>query len=90
MSSILAQTYEGSVAITASDTVDDPNGPFAGLLVTATATFTFLDTRGQTVTLTAVGANTFIPIATRRVNSSALSGTVRGLLAMPFKPVKAS
>jgi hypothetical protein len=90
MSNILAITYDGAPAVTASDTVDDPGGPFAGLLVTATGNLTFLDNRGNAITLTAVAANTIINIAARRVNSSGLTATVRGLIAMPFKPTKAS
>jgi len=90
MSNILAITYDGAPAITASDTADDPGGPFAGLLVTATGDLTFIDNRGNAVALTAVAANTIINIATRRVKSTGLTATVRGLIALPFKPTKAS
>ena len=33
MSSILAVTYSKAFAVTASDTVNDPHGPFAGLYI---------------------------------------------------------
>ncbi len=90
MSNILAITYEACLTVTASDTIDDPQGPFAGLLVTATGNVTFLDALGNATTLTAVAANTIINIVARRVNSTGLTATVRGLRAMPYKASKAS
>lgn len=86
MSSIAAITYAGSVAVTASDTTDDPKGVFAGLLVTVTGNVTFIDEIGGTNALAAVAANTIINIACKRVNSTGLTATVRGLLAFPYKP----
>ncbi len=62
---------------TASDTVDDPKGVAKGLYVTATGNVSFVDGGGSTVTLTAVAANTFIPIACRRVRATGLTATVR-------------
>jgi hypothetical protein len=90
MSTIQAQTYEDAVAVTASDSVDDPAGPFAGLLVTATGNVSFLTVRGSTVTLTAVAANTEIHIACKRVRTTGTTATVLGLSAMPYKATKAS
>lgn len=38
MSTLQAITYDYAVAVTKSDTVNDPAGPFAGLLATAAGT----------------------------------------------------
>lgn len=86
MSSIASITYDGSVAVAASDTTDDPKGPFAGILVTVTGNVTFDDALGGTITLTAVNANTIINIACKRVHSTGLTATVRGLLAYSYGP----
>lgn len=90
MSTIQAQTYEDALAVTASDTIDDPLGPFAGLLVTATGNVSFVTVRGSTVTLSAVAANTMLHIACKRVRTTGLTATVLGLVAVPYKPTKAS
>ena len=83
-SSIQAITYEGAKAVTKSDSVADPAGPFAGLLVTATGTVKFTTITGDTVALTAVAANAIIPIATSRVWSTGTAATVVGLTVNPY------
>jgi hypothetical protein len=85
MSDILAQTYDGAKAVTKSDTDNDPDGPFAGLLVTATGTVSLVTIRGDTISLTAVAANTVLPFATKRVNTTGTAATVLGLLAPRFE-----
>ena len=49
MSDIYATTYSGSAAVTKSDTVADPAGPFAGLLMTAVGTLKVTLTDGQSI-----------------------------------------
>lgn len=90
MSGILSRVYTGAKAVTLSDTVDDPKGPFAGLLVTATGTVSFVTQEGDTVSLTAVAANTELHIAVRRVRTTGTAGTVIGLTAAPYKPAVSS
>ena len=86
MSSIAATTYDGAYAVTKSDTVDDPNGGpagFAGLLVVATGTLSFVDALGNTVAITLVPAFALIPVRCVRVNTTGTSATVFGLRAVP-------
>ena len=83
-SSIQAITYEGAKAVTLSDSVKDPAGPFAGLLVTATGNLKFTTITGDTVALTAVANNAIIPIAISRVWSTGTSATVVGLGVSPY------
>lgn len=86
MSSILAITYDDVIAVTPSDTVDDPNGPFAGFYISGTAgTVTFLTVRGH-AGIISPGAGVIVPFAIRRIYSSGTSATgVYGCIAMPFK-----
>lgn len=86
MSNILAVTYEDAVAVTKSDTVADPAGPFAGLLVTATGALKFTTIQGGTVTLSTTTVGQIIPIATGRVWATGTSATALGLKAIPYKP----
>jgi len=90
MSDIYARTYDGAKAITKSDTVNDPAGPFAGLLVTVIGNVAFVTTSGDTVTLTAVAANTVIPFATKRVDSTGTTATVLGLTCPRFEGARNS
>ena len=88
-SDIKAVTYESAIAVTASDTTDDPNGPFAGLYVggqTGAQTLKVTTLRGTTVTFASPALGTVIPIAVRRVWSTGTTVTnVLGLLAVPYK-----
>lgn len=86
MSNILATTYEAALAVTKSDTVSDPQGPFAGLLVAVAGAVKFTDIYGNDVTTGSIAAGTVIPVATKRVWSSTTAATVYGLRAIPFKP----
>lgn len=90
MSGILSRVYTGAKAVTVSDTVDDPKGPFAGLLVTVTGNVSFITQEGDTVSLTSVAANTELHVAVRRVRSSSTTATVVGLTAAPYKPAVSS
>lgn len=82
MSTISAITYEAVAAVTPSDTANQ--GTFAGLLVIATGNVSFITLNGVTVSMTAVAANTIIPIAVTRVKATGTSATVVGLLAAPY------
>lgn len=90
MSNILARTYDAALAVTVSDSVADPQGPFAGLLVAVAGTVKFTDNQGNTVTLGSVLAGTEIHVATSRVWSTGTGATVYGLRAIPFKPAVSS
>jgi len=76
-----ANTYDYAVAVTKSDTVSDPAGPFAGLYVSAAGTIVILNQNGpQTpITITAV-AGEYIRWPVRRVGASS-SATVFGLVS---------
>ena len=87
MSDIQAITYLDGVAVTKSDTTNDPAGPFAGFLVTVTGNVSFVTMGGNTIALTSVAANVVIPIACRRINSTNTSATVVGLYANPYRVV---
>ncbi len=91
MSNILAVTYDAAVAVSVSDSVADPAGPFAGLLVAVAGTLKFTDNQGNVVVTGSLLAGTVIPIATKMVWSTGTGGTIYGLRALPFKkPVSAS
>lgn len=86
MSSISAITYEGGAAITASDTVADPAGPFAGVFTGSGGTIKLTTTRNQTLTFANLPAGVILPVATQRVWASTTTATgVNGLYAMPWK-----
>jgi hypothetical protein len=85
MSNIQAITYEGAKAVTKSDTAADPIGPFAGFLVTATGNVKFQTILGDTVTLSSLAANVFVPIACSRIWSTGTTATVLGLISAPYK-----
>ena len=86
MSDIYALTYEDQVAVTASDTVADPNGPFAGFYVGGSGTVRFLNARNRDVTLTGCQAGTIYPFPFIRVFSSTTSATgIMGLSAPAYR-----
>lgn len=86
MSDILATTYDAAIPVTKSDTIADPQGPFAGLLVAVAGIVKFTDIQGNDVTTGSVAAGTVIPVATQRVWSGTTAATVYGLRAHPYKP----
>jgi len=86
MSDINATSYQGSAAVTKSDTTGDPAGPFAGLLVTVTGTVKLTMTDGSTVALlTNLAANVVLPFQVTRVWSTGTTATVIGLYGVPLK-----
>ena len=58
MSALWARTYDYPVAVSPSDTIDDPAGPFAGLLITTGGTLSFVPRSGPN----GIGAGTPITI----------------------------
>jgi hypothetical protein len=82
MSDLWAETYDYAVAVTKSDTVDDPAGPFAGLYVSAAGTVVYDGLSGpqasNPVTITAV-AGGYIRWPIRRIRA-ATTATVFGLV----------
>lgn len=86
MSNILATTYDQAIAVTKSDTVNDPQGPFAGLLVAVAGIVVFVDQGGNTVTTGSLTAGTVIPVVTARVNNTTTTATTYGLRAGPYQP----
>lgn len=86
MSNILARTYDAAVAATLSDTVADPQGPFAGLLVAVAGTVKFTDQSGNVVTMGSLLAGTEIHVVTKFVWSTGTSATIYGLRSTPFRP----
>jgi hypothetical protein len=87
MASILSQTYDDVVAVTPSDTVPDPAGPFSGLMVTAAGALKIHTARGSVTTFagTSVGQQIFVPID--RVYLTGTSATVVGLVSSAGVPV---
>jgi hypothetical protein len=79
-------TYEGAVAVTASDTVDDPHGPFAGFYAGATGDVKVKTVKGQTTVIPGVPAGKTVPIAIVRVftTGTASPTTVVGLQQLPW------
>jgi hypothetical protein len=75
MSDIRSITYRGGVAVTKSDTVNDPGGPFAGFYVGGAGDVSMLCIDGTSITFTATLAGRLYPIAIKRVNSTSTTAT---------------
>ena len=83
MSNVAAATYDYAVAITESDTVDDPAGPFAGLYVSAAGNLVcdnLSGPQGSNQITVVVVAGTYIRWPIKRIRT-ATSATVFGLVA---------
>lgn len=70
-----------TAAVTPNNSTDLVTKATGGLFVTAVGNVAFHDMDGNTVTLTAVAANTRIPIQARRVLSTGTTATVIALFA---------
>lgn len=66
----VAACYEKGAAVTVSDTVQDPNGPFSALWVGAAGTVKLQTRNNDTLTLVGVPAGTLLPIACQAVWST--------------------
>lgn len=72
------QYYPGAKAVTKSDTVDDPAGPFQGFYVSVAGDVAMIAEDGTTVTLVGVLIGRWYPIGFKRV-LTATSATIVGL-----------
>ena len=83
MSTLWAETYDYAVAVTKSDTVNDPAGPFAGLYVSAAGTVVCWNLNGpqsaNPITITVV-AGQYVRWPIKRIGASS-SATVFGLVS---------
>jgi|HubBroStandDraft_2_1064218.scaffolds.fasta_scaffold833886_1 hypothetical protein len=87
MSNILAVTYEDAESVTLSNTVPDPDGPFAALQATNSAGTAKVTTiRGTPITIY-LPLGTIVPLAVNQVwntaNASAMA--IVGFKANPYK-----
>jgi hypothetical protein len=86
MSNIQARTYEGAVAVTASDSTDDPGGPFAALWIGGAGSGGLKVTmiNGDVVSFAGVPVGMML-LAVKRVWTTGTSVTsVIGMKAMPY------
>ncbi|HEY4120358.1 MAG TPA: hypothetical protein VGM56_20975 [Byssovorax sp.] len=68
-----------ALAVTPSNSVDDPSGPFDGVLVTVAGNVSCLTSSGDTIAVTAAAAGTVLPVSITRVNSTGTSASLLGL-----------
>jgi hypothetical protein len=86
MSDILAITYEGSYTVAKSDTVADPNGPFAAIYSGGGGIVKFTTKTGITDTVTLV-AGGYLRVAVSRVwNGTTTATDIHGLTAGAYRP----
>ena len=78
--------YEDAIACTASDTINDVHGPFAGLYVGATGAVKVTTLRGRDVTFPAVPAGTTLRVAVLRVWSTGTIGNGANILGLGKPP----
>lgn len=83
MSSLWAETYDYAIAVTKSDTVDDPSGPFAGLLVTVAGNVALQCNGGPSATVLTIPVvvGQYLRFPVRRVNNTSTTATVLGLVS---------
>lgn len=76
----MSECAHDAIAVTASDSTDDPNGPFYALYVGAAGNITLVTLAGSTVLLTAVPIG-MLKVGCRRVLSTgtAAASTIIGL-----------
>ena len=72
--------YDDGVAVTASDTVNDPKGPFAGFHTGSGGTVRVITLRGRDLTLGSLPAGVVYPLGILRVFVATTSAT--GVLGM--------
>lgn len=85
MSTILATVHDSAVAVTQSDTANDPAGPFSGLGCQTGGLAKITTVRGTAVTVSLV-AGAILPIACLRVWASVTTATgIFGTHANPYK-----
>ena len=80
---------DAAVAVTMSDSVDDPNGPFAGLFVPASSTVKATLVTGDTVTFSAVSGFVGIPVArVWTTGTTVSSGVILGIISPEYRGSK--
>ena len=92
MSDLYSITYEDAIAVTASDSTNDPAGPFVGFFTGSGGTIRFATYKtGRDVTMTNLPAGVIVPVPIRRVYSSTTTATgVLGLIGAIIKPAVSS
>ena len=86
MSNIMSITYEDAIAVTPSDTVADPSGPFAGFYVGVAGDVTVTTIRGTKALFKSCQAGVTYTQAIQRVWSTGTTATnILGQVAMPYK-----
>ncbi len=86
MTDIRAVTYEKGAAVSQSDTLADPAGPFAGIFTGSGGTIKLTTIQGDVLTLASVAAGIILPIATRNVWTTVTGATgLVGLQANPYR-----
>lgn len=81
-SGIAARAYDDAFAITPSDTVNDANGPFAGLYVTTAGSLTITTASGNVIAMAGVVLG-HLDIRVARIWNTGTSAVVVGLKAVP-------
>ena len=89
MANLWSRTYDYCVPVTKSDSTDDPNGPFAGLLVSVAGNVVVYPRNGPTaqypITIAVIaGQELHFPV--RRVASTNTTATVFGLTSGICQP----
>jgi hypothetical protein len=85
VSNILAVCHDSAVAVTQSDSTDDPAGSFSALGCQVAGLAKITTVKGSVVTVSLV-AGQLLHIATKRVWSSVTTATgIYGCHAMPWK-----
>lgn len=78
--------FDGGVAVTASNTVNDPAGPFGALYTGSGGNITIVDIRGRTLLLAATQAGTILRVSFKRVNVTGTAATsIVGLYTASYK-----
>ncbi len=89
MSGVVVIAYEGGNLVTASDSVDDPKGPFAGFFVGVSGDVKVHTIQGQDLTFKNCVAGTIYPIVITRVwstgSGTGVAAACIGLRQLPWK-----
>ena len=87
MSDIRAVTYEHAFSVTESDTVDDPNGPFAAVQCTAVGGTAKVHTKGGEDVTVYLALGQVLNLAITRVWSTGTASGLNlvGFRALPFR-----
>ena len=82
--SLLGQTYDSAQVVTLSDTVDDPRGLFAALLVVGAGTLQVVLRDGTTVLFDSVNGGQILPLTVKRIMATNTTARVLGLRGAPY------